>query len=361
MPAAKNLRVSGGGILKTEGLLLNDTVSERKRFSKRLTWVSLYGLISLGINMIMSIAVAILGLRQQPMLYYLAHILFSFFSVLFPALLVGHISGGIRKSMFRKEKKTGFIDSLLLLLFGIGASLSLNYIMSIISALFPFTRGSSSLSSGGDSLSFIMLIITSAATPAICEELAHRGFSFGTLRNSGGMFAAVVSSLIFGMMHGGISTMFFAFFSGLIFCMIRIHSGRLWLSMLVHFFNNAYAASGSFLYAVIGRSSYRLIIILSTDIAILLMITMPLLLYVRDIKVLSFTGEAIPSDNAPEADNESEHSGSQDSKPEGLSAQGEMTGCSTKNRLSKWQKFYGTLTHPLFLLLLTAMIVVNYL
>lgn len=341
--------------MKTEGLLHDELVNERKGFRKRLTWVSLYGLISLGINLIMSFAVAILGLRKQPLLYYSTHVLLSFLSVLFPALLVGRISGGIRKSMAAGEKKAGLIDSVLLVLFGIGACLTMNYIMSIISALFPFTKGHSSLSSGGDPLKLLLLLISSAAAPAICEELAHRGFSFGTLRKSGGMFAAVVSSLIFSMMHGGISTMLFAFFSGLVFCLIRIHSGRLWLSVLVHFFNNAYAASGSFLSVVLGRNTYSLIILLSIDIAALLAITMPLLLYVRDIKVLSFKGEM------PVKKDDTTESGSKEVRSEMLNAHVEMSDHNIDNGLTKWQKLYGALTHPLFFILLAAMILVNYL
>ncbi len=83
-------------------------------------------------------------------------------------------------------------------------------------------------------------LVLLALLPAIFEELIFRGIIFNGLKNTkGNVFAVVVSSLLFALMHGNLAQFVYPFIMGLIFSMIVLRTGNLLYSMIVHFVNNA--------------------------------------------------------------------------------------------------------------------------
>lgn len=85
---------------------------------------------------------------------------------------------------------------------------------------------------------FVLVFISTAVVPALVEEFACRGIVMGLLLKYGEGFALIVSSVIFGVMHGNFEQIPFAFLVGLILGLIRIKTGSLWVCVLVHAFNN---------------------------------------------------------------------------------------------------------------------------
>ena len=85
---------------------------------------------------------------------------------------------------------------------------------------------------------FLLSVIATAVIPPLVEEFACRGLILGSLRKFGDGFAIVVSSVIFGIMHGNFQQMPFAFLVGLVLAYITIKSGSLWVAIAVHAFNN---------------------------------------------------------------------------------------------------------------------------
>lgn len=86
--------------------------------------------------------------------------------------------------------------------------------------------------------SWILLVL--AFCPAICEELAYRGFILSGLRHVGHRWAAVViSSLFFGATHGILQQSLTAFLLGLILGYVAVHSGSLFPSVAFHFIYNS--------------------------------------------------------------------------------------------------------------------------
>ena len=90
-------------------------------------------------------------------------------------------------------------------------------------------------------LSLALNLLALAVLPAILEELLFRGCIMGALRPYGDRFAILVSAVLFGIGHGGLTQSTFAFVAGLTLGWITVASGSIKLAMLIHFGNNAFS------------------------------------------------------------------------------------------------------------------------
>lgn len=84
-------------------------------------------------------------------------------------------------------------------------------------------------------------ILIIAVTPAICEEMLHRGLLLRAYERRGSMKAVVITSIFFGFFHFDITNFFGPVFLGLIigYYVVRTHS--IFAGMLAHFLNNTIA------------------------------------------------------------------------------------------------------------------------
>ncbi|QDU78721.1 ABC-2 family transporter protein [Polystyrenella longa] len=84
-----------------------------------------------------------------------------------------------------------------------------------------------------------LLLLTFAAAPAICEEIAFRGFILSGLAHHGRLGIAIVfSSLAFGLMHMIPQQVFNASLLGLVLGLLCLRSNSLLPGILFHFVNN---------------------------------------------------------------------------------------------------------------------------
>ncbi|HEX5104197.1 MAG TPA: ABC transporter permease subunit/CPBP intramembrane protease, partial [Pirellulaceae bacterium] len=84
------------------------------------------------------------------------------------------------------------------------------------------------------------VLLVAALTPAICEELAFRGFILSGLRRMGHKWGAIaVTSLFFGLAHGILQQSLSAFFVGIVIGYIVVKTGSLWPGMLYHLVHNS--------------------------------------------------------------------------------------------------------------------------
>jgi membrane protease YdiL (CAAX protease family) len=89
-------------------------------------------------------------------------------------------------------------------------------------------------------LAFVVLVI--ALTPAICEELLFRGLVQRAFEDSlGGLKAAVITGVIFGMYHVNPFTLVPLCALGVYFGWIVYRSQNIVLSIVAHFLNNLFA------------------------------------------------------------------------------------------------------------------------
>ena len=87
-------------------------------------------------------------------------------------------------------------------------------------------------------LSFALNLFTIAVLPALIEEMVYRGYILRTLRAYGDGFAVVISALLFGLMHGNLRQIPFAFIVGLFLGFLYVLTNNIWVPIAVHFINN---------------------------------------------------------------------------------------------------------------------------
>jgi sodium transport system permease protein len=84
------------------------------------------------------------------------------------------------------------------------------------------------------------MLLVIALAPAICEELAFRGFILSGLRRMGHKWGAIVlSAVIFGMAHGILQQSLGATVVGIVIGYVAVKTGSLWPGVLFHFVHNS--------------------------------------------------------------------------------------------------------------------------
>lgn len=87
--------------------------------------------------------------------------------------------------------------------------------------------------------SLTLNLFTMAVLPALLEEMIYRGYILRTLRPYGNVFAILISSLLFSLMHGNLRQIPFAFIVGVVLGLLYVCTNNIWLPIAVHFANNA--------------------------------------------------------------------------------------------------------------------------
>ncbi len=94
----------------------------------------------------------------------------------------------------------------------------------------------------------LLSVLLTAVVPALVEEFAIRGVVLQSLRKYGDVFAIVMSSVVFALMHGNMIQIPFAFIAGLALGYAAVKTGSMWTGIIIHFLNN--------LIAVISVTAY---------------------------------------------------------------------------------------------------------
>jgi sodium transport system permease protein len=85
-----------------------------------------------------------------------------------------------------------------------------------------------------------LLVLLAAALPAICEELAFRGFILSAFRTQGdNRRAIIISALFFGVAHGLLQQSISAFVTGLVLGWLAVQCGSLLPGVAFHFVHNS--------------------------------------------------------------------------------------------------------------------------
>lgn len=84
----------------------------------------------------------------------------------------------------------------------------------------------------------ILNIIAISIIPALSEEFAFRGIILSKLRKYGDGFAVFISALLFGLLHGNIVQIPFAFIVGLGLAFVTIKTSSIVPAIITHFLNN---------------------------------------------------------------------------------------------------------------------------
>ena len=117
---------------------------------------------------------------------------------------------------------------------------------------------------------FLLATFSTAIVPPLVEEFACRGLILGSLRKFGDGFAIIVSSVLFGIMHGNFEQMPFAFLVGLVLAYVTVKSGSLWVAVAIHAFNNFVSVVFNYLPNTLSDTAENIIYTLFLALVMLL-------------------------------------------------------------------------------------------
>ncbi len=112
--------------------------------------------------------------------------------------------------------------------------------MALISFLSSFVfknNVSETLSANSDS-NIILLLISLAIVPAICEEFFFRGIVFYNFCNLRLKKACAITGLYFGLMHMDLQQISYTFAIGVLFCFLVYRTNTIYSSIIAHFVIN---------------------------------------------------------------------------------------------------------------------------
>ena len=134
--------------------------------------------------------------------------------------------------------KKGSLSSAIML--GVGFCYTANVVVSMLQTRFqnilPFAQPELELPNG--ILGFILSILSVAVAPAFIEEFLFRGVIMGSLLKFGKAFAIFTSAFLFGLVHGNLIQIPFAFMVGLVIGAMVVETNSIWTGVIIHFINN---------------------------------------------------------------------------------------------------------------------------
>lgn len=198
------------------------------------------------VDIIGSIAVEIMAALSEYFIFdqaktnYVYQIIFSIILFVPPFILLARFLGFRTRDLFAR-KKIPFLSGTAVVAMGFAACIIINiatsYWVQMLESLGLNTEYSSI--PGPDTLfDTILWIFTVSVVPAVVEEFAFRVVVLGSLRRFSDSFAIFASALLFGLVHGNLIQIPFAFLVGLVFAYITVITGSVIPAMFIHFLNN---------------------------------------------------------------------------------------------------------------------------
>lgn len=136
---------------------------------------------------------------------------------------------------FKKMKLT---DMLLSVLFGILVQPAITLI-NALSMVFSKNITGASILEISERVPFLIGLFLVAVVPAVMEETVYRGVFYNEYSKINPLQAALLSGLMFGIMHGNINQFCYAATLGFVFALLVEATGSILSTMLVHFWINA--------------------------------------------------------------------------------------------------------------------------
>ncbi|MBQ9461376.1 MAG: CPBP family intramembrane metalloprotease [Clostridia bacterium] len=260
---------------------------QKRRMRLAVDLCSLYGITILFLHIVITLCTA--NAQDSFPGYYIVSMVNSVIATLMPALLLCYMGNGFSYYVTSRFKKTRPLDSFLLVVFGFTGCLTINMISSFIDDFLPKTDHTIYITIDNSFGSFLLVLVSTALFPAVCEEIGYRGYIYSSMSGYGHLTAVLFSSAIFGLMHSDFGAVIFAFLCGVLFGCIRKTSGIFMITVVVHFLNNAFSSFSSFIRLSIGSEAFSLFFSISNNIAYILMIVTFLILRHRKVRIFRFS------------------------------------------------------------------------
>ena len=153
---------------------------------------------------------------------------------------------------YRTSKQEVGLDShmtwtdLLLAPAGFIVYILLSFFLTLIASHFPFYNVDQVQDTGFAGLShgyeYLLAFLTLVIVAPVSEEILFRGYLLGKLRKYVPVWAAIlITSLLFGLVHFAWNVSVDVFALSIVLCLLRIQTGRLWPSIVLHMIKNGIA------------------------------------------------------------------------------------------------------------------------
>lgn len=144
-------------------------------------------------------------------------------------------------------KKMSFGNIILTILFGLLFSPVLTFV-NALSLVFTKNSVSGTMISLTNEVPWIIGMLVVTVLPAICEETVYRGVLFNEYGKYDMVKGALLSGLIFGLMHRNLNQFSYAFVMGFIFGLMIEATGSILSTMILHFMTNGTSVTLLYLY-----------------------------------------------------------------------------------------------------------------
>ncbi len=221
---------------------------KRKELTKKANWIGggtlftvLFGTI---VSIIFTGILQLIGANPDGIYESaLTYVFYSPLAVFLPYFIAAKGSKNKFSEMITFDKHSPALGTGVVLM-GFLGMVAGNIASNIFIMLFPSLSNISDMISTNAASNYTELIVEilyMAAIPAIFEELAFRGVVLKMLRPYGDVFAIVMSSLAFALIHGNFIQIPMTFCAGLFMGYAYVRTGNLWSSVIIHFINNSLA------------------------------------------------------------------------------------------------------------------------
>lgn len=137
-------------------------------------------------------------------------------------------------------------------------------------------------------LGFIISVLSVAVAPALIEEFLFRGVIMGSLLKFGKAFAIFTSALIFGLIHGNLVQIPFAFLVGLVIGTMVVETNSIWTGVIIHFINNSISVCFDYLSGFMDENILIILNLFLMSFLILIGIFGFYILSIKNKNLLSF-------------------------------------------------------------------------
>ncbi|MBE5965107.1 MAG: CPBP family intramembrane metalloprotease [Lachnospira sp.] len=148
-----------------------------------------------------------------------------------------------------RYKKMGIINVLLTIAYT-ACCMPIVWFVNFISMLFA-TNEIQEVSVSFTEYPFIVQLIFMACMPAFVEEFIFRGILYRNYRSGAGFGAAILSGILFGMLHLNINQFMYATVLGILFAILVELTGSIFASSLAHFLVNGFSVTLTYVLSVV--------------------------------------------------------------------------------------------------------------
>lgn len=146
------------------------------------------------------------------------------------------------KEVFR-IKSPGLFPAIVIALLAIPAQFTASALNTIVVYLLQFVGNipPQAIPVPENTTGLIVSLLVIAVSPAICEEMLHRGILLSAYERRGSIRAVFITAIFFGIFHFDITNLLGTVFLGLLLAYYVIRTNSIFAGVLAHFLNNAIA------------------------------------------------------------------------------------------------------------------------